>query len=60
MLLPRFLAKPTFHILYTYIRRKEGATIPPIRRKVTPLDADRKQSCDTLLDTALVVDSLSL
>jgi len=57
MRLPSFLAKPIFHILYTYMRRKEGATFPPIRRKVTPVDSARKQAFDAVLDAALVGDS---
>lgn len=56
MQLPSFLAKPTFHLIYTYMRRKEGATIPPIRRKVTSVDSAHKQAFDVLLDTALVGD----
>jgi len=53
MQLPSFLAKPIFHAMYTYMRRREGATFPPIRRKVTPVDAQRKAAFDILLDTAL-------
>jgi hypothetical protein len=56
MRLPSFLAKPVFHVIYTYTRRKEGATVPPIRRKVRPVDAARKQAFNILLDTALVGD----
>ena len=58
MPLPSFLAKPTFHLIYTYMRRREGGTIPPIRRVVTPVETTRKQAFDVLLDTALVGDSL--
>src|SRR5262245_24421759 len=57
MPLPSFLAKPIFHVNYTYLRRKEGATVPPIRRKVTLVDAAHKQAFDILLDTALVGNS---
>lgn len=57
MRLPGFLAKPIFHGIYTYLRRKEGASIPPIRRKVTPVDAARQQAFDNLLDTALASNS---
>lgn len=57
MPLPGFLAKPIFHIIYAVMRRKEGATIPPIRRMVAPVDATRKQAFDILLDTALVGNS---
>ena len=56
MRLPSFLAKPVFHVIYTYMRRKEGATLPPIRRKVTRVDTARKQAFDILLDTALIGD----
>lgn len=54
MPLPSFLAKPIFHLLYTFMRRKEGATIPPIRRKVTMVDESCKQAFDMLLDSALI------
>lgn len=57
MRLPGFLAKPIFHIIYTYMRRQEGATFPPIRRKVMPVDAGRKQAFDILFDTALADSS---
>jgi hypothetical protein len=36
------------------MRRKEGATIPPIRRKVTMVDESCKQAFDMLLDSALI------
>ncbi len=36
------------------MRRKEGATISPIRRKVMPVDETRKQTFDFLLDNALI------
>ena len=54
MRLPGFLAKPIFHVVYSYMRRKEGAAIPPIRRKVMLLDDARKRAFDALLDAALV------
>ncbi|HEU0291908.1 MAG TPA: hypothetical protein VFR47_04190 [Anaerolineales bacterium] len=57
MRLPSFLAKPIFHGIYTYLRRKEGATVPPIRRKVTPVDTARKQAFDILFDATLVGDA---
>ena len=44
MPLPSFLAKPIFHLIYTCMRRKEGATVSPIRRKVKMVDATRKQA----------------
>ena len=56
MPLPGFLAKPIFDLLYPVLRRRDGATTPPIRRKVTPVDSARKQAFDILLDTALVGD----
>ena len=54
MPLPGFLAKPIFHLIYNVMRRKEGATIPPIRRKVTQVDETRKQIFDMLLDSVLI------
>jgi len=56
MALPSFIAKPIFQLLYPILRRREGATIPPIRRIVAPVDNARKQAFDILLDTALVGD----
>jgi len=53
---PGFLAKPIFHVIYTYMRRKEGATFPPIRRNVALVEDVRKQPFDILLDTALAGD----
>ena len=57
MPLPSFLANPVFHLIYVYLRRREGATIPPIRRKVTPVEFEKKRAFDILLDTALASDS---
>lgn len=57
MRLPGFLAIPAFHVIYLYLRRKEGAMIPPIRRNVMPVDVTRKQAFDILLDTALAGNS---
>ena len=54
MPLPSFLAKPIFHLTYTFMRRREGAAIAPIRRKVKPVDETRKQAFDYLLDSALI------
>ena len=54
MPLPSFLANPIFHLIYTFMRRKEGATLPPIRRKVMPVDETRRQVFDMLLDSALI------
>ena len=54
MPLPSFLAKPIFHLIYTFMRRKEGATTSLIRRKVLPVDETRKQAFDYLLDSALI------
>lgn len=54
MRLPGFIAKPVFRVLYPILRRRQGATAPPIIRKVTPVDAARKQAFDIVLDTALV------
>lgn len=49
MPLPSFLAKPILRIIHPYMRRKEGATFPPIRRNVMPVEAARKQAFDILL-----------
>lgn len=54
MPLPSFLAKPIFHLIYNFMRRKEGATLSPIRRKVLQVDETRKQVFDLLLDGALI------
>ncbi|HQX14875.1 MAG TPA: hypothetical protein PLA27_00535 [Anaerolineales bacterium] len=56
MPLPNFLAKPIFRVVYTYMRRKEGATFAPIRRVVKPVDLDRQRVFDALLDSALIGD----
>jgi len=53
MVLPDFLAKPIFHVIYTSMRRREGATIPPIRRPVKRVDEAQRLAFDTLLDSAL-------
>ncbi len=54
MRLPGLLAKPIFHLIYTSMRRKEGATLAPIRRKVRSVDETHKQAFDYLLDSALI------
>ena len=54
MPLPNFLAKPIFRVVYTYMRRKEGATFAPIRRVVKPVDLDRQRVFDALMDSALI------
>ena len=54
MRLPGLLAKPIFHLIYTFMRRKEGATLAPIRRKVTLVDETHKRAFDYLLDGALI------
>jgi hypothetical protein len=53
MPLPGFLAKPIFHILYTIDRRREGATVPPIRRKVQPVPDEQRVAFDKVIDSAL-------
>ena len=57
MPLPEPMAKPVFHLVYLLIRRMEGAKIPPIRRRVTPVGESRKQAFDHMLDAALACDS---
>ena len=51
--LPELLAKPIFHLIYTYTRRKDGAKYPPIRRKVTPVEEVHRQTFDQSLERAL-------
>jgi hypothetical protein len=53
MRLPDFLAKPIFHIIYLINRRVEGATHPPIQRRVQPVSDKQRLAFDHLLDTAL-------
>jgi hypothetical protein len=55
MPLPDFIARPVFEILYHINRRQEGARIPPIKRRVTPVDGSRRGAFDALLDAALSV-----
>lgn len=59
MALPDFLAKPSFHVLYSINRRMEGGRIPPIRRVVGPIDPERRQAFDMLFDSALANATLS-
>ena len=56
MRLPGILATLIFHILYTYMRRKDGARFPPIRRKLTRVDYGCQQAFDVLLDATLGAD----
>lgn len=51
MPLPHFLAKPAFHVIYLVNRRKEGATVPPIRRVVHPVDERQRIAFDHLFDS---------
>lgn len=53
MPLPDFIARPTFQIIYQIVRRMEGATTPPIRRVVRPVDENRLIDFDRLFDAAL-------
>ena len=53
MVLPDFLSKPVFHIIYFIMRRAAGATIPPIRRKIKPVTDEQRLAFDQLLDAAL-------
>ncbi|MBI5351657.1 MAG: hypothetical protein HZB50_03370 [Chloroflexi bacterium] len=53
MIFPDFLAKPIFHILYLIERRSDGATQPPIRRKIQPVADEQRIAFDHLLDAAL-------
>jgi hypothetical protein len=52
MPLPHFLAKPVFHVIYLINRRKEGATVPPIRRVIRPVDEKQRIAFDYLFDSA--------
>ncbi len=53
MVLPDFLARPIFHVIYLMNRRAGGATIPPIRRKVKPVSDEQRLAFDDLLNAAL-------
>jgi len=53
MVLPDFLAKPIFHIIYLVNRRSDGAKTPPIRRRVQPVADEKRLAFDHLLDSAL-------
>jgi hypothetical protein len=53
MPLPHFLARPIFHVVYLINRRNEGATTPPIRRKVRLPDEEQRLAFDRLFDSAL-------
>lgn len=52
MPLPQFLASPVFHIIYAIQRRRDGATIMPIRRRVTPVAEEKRIGFDRLFDSA--------
>ena len=52
MPLPNLFAKPLFHLIYLIDRRKEGATLPPIRRAVKPLEEEKRRAFDHLFDSA--------
>ncbi len=51
MVIPSFLARPIFNLLYRIDRRK--SPIPPIRRKVQARSAQEQAAFDGLLDAAL-------
>ncbi len=51
MPIPAFFARPLFHILYRYSRRK--SPIPPIRRVVRPLPTEMQSAFDGLLASIL-------
>jgi hypothetical protein len=53
VVLPDFLAKPSFHVIYLINRRMEGARSAPIRRAIRPVDDERRRAYDRLLDSAL-------
>ena len=52
MPLPHVLAKPIFHMLYLINRRRDGATVPPIRRIVQPVEEEKQFAFDDLFDSA--------
>src|SRR5688572_29158807 len=52
MPLPHLLARPVFHLIYLINRRKEGATIPPIRRPVHLPEEQQRLAFDRLFDSA--------
>lgn len=53
MPLPHFLANPIFHTIYTIRRRRDGATISPIRRRILPVAEEKRIAFDHLFDSAL-------
>jgi hypothetical protein len=53
MPLPHFIARPVFHLIYVFRRRKDGATIPPIRRAVRLPEEQRRLAFDSLFDSTL-------
>lgn len=52
MHLPYFLADPVFHTIYTIQRRRDGATIGPIRRRILPVPEEKRIAFDRLFDSA--------
>lgn len=53
MPLPHFLlARPVFHVIYVIQRRRDGATIAPIRRRVLPVEEKKRTTFEHLFDSA--------
>jgi len=52
-MLPDFLAKPIFHLVYEQWRRQRGTPNPPAIRHVRPLDETQRLAFDALFDSAL-------
>jgi hypothetical protein len=51
--LPELLALPLFRLIYPFIRKSEGSPVPPIRRRVQPVDLDAAYVFDQLFNSAL-------
>ena len=53
MILPDFLAKPIFHLVYTSMRKRYGTPHPPMQRKVEMPPDEKRLAFDGLIDSAL-------
>lgn len=52
MPIPHLLANPLFRTIYTIQRRREGAAIGPIRRRILPVPEEKRITFDRLFDSA--------
>jgi len=53
MPIPDLIAKPIISALYPILRKQQNSPIPPIRRKIMSVNAERRAAFDALLDSAL-------